>query len=118
MIVGSLPRNTCGVIVQDSLGDVVAFKLHMDIGKFWERICFVERLVMRHYKETRQPATKDNAMARAMSFLVRLKTQGPQGIMNSKSDFFAVSQTDLSSELRNESELFAATAAVLFTAAR
>ena len=118
VIVGSLPRNTCGVLVLDSLGDVVAFKLHLDIGKFWERICFIERLVIKHYKESRKPTSADSAVARAVSFLMKLKFQGPEGIMNSKSDYFAVSQIGLASELRNDSELFASTAAVLYTAGR
>lgn len=118
VIVGSLPRNTCGVIVLDSLGDVVAFKIHMDSGKFWERISFVERLVMQHYKETRQPATKDNTMTRAVSFLRRLKNQGPEGIMSSEFDLFAISQADFSSELEDERDLFASTTTVLYAAGR
>ncbi|MHA1966119.1 MAG: hypothetical protein ACW97G_16205 [Candidatus Thorarchaeota archaeon] len=46
VIVGSLPKNTCGVFVLDSLGDVVAFKLHLDVSTFWERISFVEKLIV------------------------------------------------------------------------
>ncbi|MHA2323125.1 MAG: hypothetical protein ACXACG_15950 [Candidatus Thorarchaeota archaeon] len=61
VIVGSLPKNTCGVFVLDSLGDVVAFKLHLDVSTFWERISFVEKLVVEHYKETRKPIGKDRS---------------------------------------------------------
>ena len=118
VIVGSLPRNTCGVFVLDSLGDVVAFKVHMDLGMFWERILFVEKLVMQHYKDTRKPMSKDSATARAVAFLMRLKIEGPKGIMSSDSDYFAVSRTELTDELCEENELLATTAVVLYAAGR
>lgn len=118
VIVGSLPRNTCGVFVLDSLGDVVAFKLHMTISKFWERIIFVERLVVEHYKDTRKPLSKDSATARAVAFLMKLKIEGPKGIMSSKSDYFAVSRTDLASELIEGDDILASTAAIIYAAGR
>ena len=118
VIVGSLPRSTCGVFILDSLGDVVAFKVHMDVGMFWQRISFVEKLVMEYYKETRKPISKDSATARAVAFLVRLKMEGPRGIMSSDSDYFAVSRTELTDELCEENDLLASTAAVLYAAGR
>ena len=118
VIVGSLPKNTCGVFVLDSLGDVVAFKLHCEVSVFWERISFVERLVIEHYKDTRTPISKDTASARAFAFLVRLKMEGPKGIMSSESDYFAVSRTELTDELCESTDPLAATAAVLYAASR
>jgi len=118
VIVGSLPKNTCGVFVLDSLGDVVAFKLHLDVDIFWERISFVERLVVEHYKDTRKPIDKDSASIRAVSFLMRLKKEGPSGIMSSESDYFAVSRTELTDELCESNDLLATTAAVLYAAGR
>jgi hypothetical protein len=118
VIVGSLPRNTCGVFVLDSLGDIVAFKIHMDVGMFWQRISFVEKLVIAHYKDTRKPISKDSAISRAVAFLVRLKIEGPEGIMNSDSDYFAVSRTALTDELIEENEILASTAAVIYAAGR
>ncbi len=118
VIVGSLPRNTCGVFVLDSLGDIVAFKLHLDVAAFWERISFVERLVVEHYKDTRKPISKDSATARVVSFLMRLKIEGPRGIMSSKSDYFAVSRTNLTKDLHEVNELLASTAVVLYAAGR
>lgn len=118
VIVGSLPRSTCGVFVLDSLGDVVAFKVHMDVGMFWQRISFVEKLVMVHYKETRKPISKDSATSRAIAFLVRLKIEGPEGIMRADSDYFAVSRTELTDELCEEHELLATTTTVLYAAGR
>jgi hypothetical protein len=118
VIVGSLPQNACGILVLDSLGDVIAFKLHLDIAKFWERICFVERLVMKHYKESRKPISTDDATARAVSFLMRLKHQGPEGVMSSQSDYFVVSQKESINDINDDSELFASTSAVLYAAGR
>jgi hypothetical protein len=118
VIVGSLPRDTCGVFILDSLGDVVAFKLHCEASAFWERITFVERLVIEHYKDTRKPISKDSATARAVAFLMRLKMEGPKGIMSSESDYFAVSRTDLTRELSESSNLLETTTAVLYAAGR
>jgi hypothetical protein len=118
VIVGSLPRDTCGVFILDSLGDVVAFKLHCEASAFWERITFVERLVIEHYKDTRKPISKDSATARAVAFLMRLKMEGPKGIMSSESDYFAVSRTDLPRELSESSNLLETTTAVLYAAGR
>jgi hypothetical protein len=118
VIVGSLPRDTCGVFILDSLGDVVAFKLHCEASAFWERITFVERLVIEHYKDTRKPISKDSATARAVAFLIRLKMEGPKGIMSSESDYFAVSRTGLTRELSESSNLLETTTAVLYAAGR
>lgn len=118
VIVGSLPRNSCGVFIMDSLGDIVAFKLHLDVATFWERINFVERLVAEHYRETRKPLGKESATARAIAFLMRLKFEGPKGIMRAKSDYFAVSRTNLASELRAGTDLLSTTSAVIYAAGR
>ena len=118
VIVGSLPKNTCGVFILDSLGDIVAFKLHLDVATFWERINFVERLVMENYRETRKPLGKESATARAVAFLMRLKFEGPQGIMRAASDYFAVSRTELTEELSEGTDLLTSTAAVIYAAGR
>jgi hypothetical protein len=118
VIVGSLPRNTCGVFVLDSLGDIIAFKLHIDVDAFWDRIGFVEKLVVEHYKETRKPLGKESATARAIAFLMRLKFSGPQGIMSSASDYFAVSRSELDDEIPEGSDILSTTAAVIYAAGR
>ncbi|MHA2359826.1 MAG: hypothetical protein ACXAB5_06110 [Candidatus Thorarchaeota archaeon] len=115
VIVGSLPRNTCGVFVLDSLGDVVAFKLHQVVSAFWERIAFVEKLVAEHYKDSRKPIGKSSATARAVAFLMRLKIEGPKGIMSSATDYFAVSRCEPDGVSESPLE---STAAILYCAAR
>jgi hypothetical protein len=102
----------------DSLGDIVAFKLHLDAATFWERINFVERLVMENYRETRKPLGKESATARAVAFLMRLKFEGPRGIMRTASDYFAVSRTELTEELTEGTDLLTSTAAVIYAAGR
>lgn len=114
VIVGSLPKNTCGVFVLDSLGDVIAFKLHQEVSTFWERIAFVERLVATHYKDTRKPIGRTSATARAVAFLMKLKMEGPKGIMSS-SDLFAVSRCD---PLETTDNVLDSTAAIIYSAAR
>lgn len=115
VIVGSLPKNTCGVFVLDSLGDVVAFKLHQEVSTFWERIAFVEKLVAEHYKDSRKPIGRASATARAVAFLMRLKLEGPKGIMSSETDFFAVSRCD---PTEVTGSVLDSTAAILYSAAR
>lgn len=115
-IIGSLPGNTCGVFILDSLGDVLTFKLHQSVSTFWERIKFVERLVIEHFKDTRKPLNAITASSRAIAFLMRLKLNGPEGIMSSKLDYFAVSRTSLDDESENV-DFVATTAAVLYCAA-
>ncbi|MHA1137453.1 MAG: hypothetical protein ACTSSE_13290 [Candidatus Thorarchaeota archaeon] len=116
VIVRSLPKNTCGVFVLDSLGDILAFKLHKEISTFWERIDFIEKLVLEHYKDTRKPLSKISASSKAVAFLMKLKLEGPEGIMNSESDYFAVSRTDCAQEDK-KTDLLSSTAAVLYCAA-
>ncbi|TFG30126.1 hypothetical protein EU528_08655 [Candidatus Thorarchaeota archaeon] len=115
IIIGSLPRNTCGVFILDSLGDILAFKFHLDIGSFWKRIRFVERLIVEEYKDTRKPLSKISASSLAVAFLIRLKMRGPDGIMNSKSDYFAVSRTDLEGHCES-ADLLTLASAVLYCA--
>jgi len=115
VIIGSLPENTCGVFVLDSLGDVIAFKLHLDVNTFWAKIGFVEKLITEEYKETRKPLSKFSASSKAVAFLMRLKLQGPAGIISSESDYFAVSQVDFDN--RESVNQLAAMASVLYCAA-
>ena len=114
-IIGSLPGNTCGVFVLDSLGDVSAFKFHQDVSTFWERIRFVERLVSEQYKESKKSISIDGASSRAVAFLLRLKMEGPQGIMISKTDYFAISRIDQDVDCESK-DFLATTAVVLYCA--
>ncbi len=114
-IIGSLPENTCGVFVLDSLGDVIAFKLHFDVGSFWSKIDFIKKLVTDEYKESRKPLSGFSVSSKAVAFLMRLKLRGPAGIMSSESDYFAVSQPD--TENMENTDLLATTTALLYYAA-
>jgi len=114
-IIGSLPKNTCGVLVLDSLGDVIAFKLHLDVNTFWAKIGFVKKLIAEEFKETRKPLSRFSISSKAIAFLMRLKLKGPEGIMNSESDYFAVSQAD--TETRESDDFLASTTTFLYCAA-
>lgn len=116
VIIGSLPRNSCGIFMLDSLGDVLAFRLYQDVKSFWNKIEFVERLILKHYRDTRKPLNIANVSSIVVAFLIRLKLKGPKGIMNSESDYFAVSRTDLA-EPHEDIRLLSTTIAVLYCAA-
>ena len=115
IIIGSLPKNTCSVFILDSLGDILAFKFHLEIKSFWKRIGFVKKLIVEECKDTRKPLSKIGASSRAVAFLMRLKMRGPEGIMNSKDDYFAISRIDLESHCES-ANLLAMTSAVLYCA--
>lgn len=114
-IVGSIPLNACGVLILDSLGDVITFKLHKEIYAFWERINSVEKIVADNYRNTRKPLSKSGATARATAFLVRLRNDGTEGVMRDKKDFFAVSLTDAAKTAVSIEDYLESTAAILYT---
>ena len=114
VIVGSIPMNACGILILDSLGDVVTFKLHKEIYAFWERISFVEKIVAENYRDTRKPLSKSGAMGRVVAFLVRLKNEGTEGVLRDKKDYFAISLTDAAKAGATEDHL-ESTAAILYS---
>jgi hypothetical protein len=115
-IVGSIPLNTCGVMILDSLGDVITFKLYREIYAFWARIKSIEKIVEENYRSTRKPLSKNGAMARATAFLIRLRNDGSEGVMRDKRDFFAVSLTEASTTAVSIEDYLESTAAILYTA--
>jgi hypothetical protein len=114
-IVGSIPLNTCGVMILDSLGDVITFKLHKEVHSFWERINSVERVVAENYRDSRKPLNRNSAIGRATAFLIRLRNEGTDGVMRDKRDFFAVSLTDAAKTAVSIEDYLESTAAILYT---
>ncbi len=90
-----LPQNTCGVILIDSQGRVVAFKLFHGIQEFWERIDFIENIALKYQKESQRRLPEAIVLGKAIVFLARLRSMGPESILSEdNSDFFAVGFTD------------------------
>jgi hypothetical protein len=113
-IVGSIPLSACGVLILDSLGDVITFKLHKEIYAFWERISFIEKIVADNYRDTRKPLSKNGAMGRVVAFLVRLRNEGTEGVLRDEKDYFAISLTDAARAGTIENHL-ESTAAILYS---
>ena len=114
VIVGSIPMDTCGVFILDSLGDVITFKMHREVYTFWERINFVEKIVAENYRNTRKPLSKNGAMGRVVAFLVRLRNEGTEGVLRDEKDYFAISLTDAARMGTTENHL-ESTAAILYS---
>ncbi len=114
VIVGSIPLDTCGVFILDSLGDIITFKMHQEVYSFWERIGFVEKMVAENYRDTRKPLSKNGAMGRVVAFLMRLRNDGTEGVLRDEKDYFAVSLTD-DARVGNIENHLESTAAILYS---
>jgi hypothetical protein len=111
-----LPQHTCGAIVIDSNGEVVAFKLHRGIRAFWARLGFIQKLVANLYQKGSEPLGKATALAKAVVFLARLRDTGPEGILDrSKSDYFAIGFTDIPTRKEAFSTSLGSTAHILYS---
>ena len=116
-IILGLPQNSCGVIVLNSEGDVVAFKLHRGIRAFWARLGFIQKLVVNLYERESEPIGKATALAKAVVFLAKLRDAGPEGIMsNSKFDYLAIGFTDIPTQQEAFSNTLGSTAHILYSA--
>ncbi len=115
-IIMGLPQHTCGAIILDSDGEVVAFKLHRGIRAFWARLGFIQRLVADLYERGREPIGKAVALAKAVVFLARLRDSGPEGVMGkSNSDYFAIGFTDIPTAKEAFANTLGSTESILFS---
>ncbi len=117
-IIMGLPQHTCGAIVIDSSGEVVAFKLYRGIRAFWARLGFIQRIVANLYEKGSALLGKATAIAKAVVFLARLRDTGPEGVMGkSKSDYFAIGFTDIPTRQEAFSNSLGSTAHILYSTA-
>jgi hypothetical protein len=115
-IIMGLPQHSCGAIILNSEGEVVAFKLHRGIRAFWARLGFIQKLVVELYKKESKPIGKATALAKAVVFLARLRDAGPEGIMNnSRFDYFAIGFTDIPTQQEAFSNSLGSTAHILYS---
>ncbi|RDE15686.1 MAG: hypothetical protein C4K48_03660 [Candidatus Thorarchaeota archaeon] len=117
VIVGSIPMNSCGVLILDSLGDVITFKLHQEVSAFWERINFVEKIVAENYRDTRKPLSRASATARVVAFLMRLRNDGTEAVVTERTNYFVVSLTDAAKQAGTIQNYLESTAAILYSSA-
>ncbi|MFW9967551.1 MAG: hypothetical protein ACFFEA_10395 [Candidatus Thorarchaeota archaeon] len=116
-IIMGLPQHSCGVIILNSKGDVVAFKLYRGIRAFWARLGFIQKLMVSLYDKESEPINKAIALANAVVFLARLRDAGPEAIMsNSRFDYFAIGFTDIPTHQEAFSNSLGATAHILYSA--
>jgi hypothetical protein len=69
----SLPENTCGVVVVDSNGEVVALEMYRKPQAFWKRSGFIESFAVEHYDVKKKPVEGEAAWSSAVQMLFKLK---------------------------------------------
>jgi len=69
----SLPKETCGVIVVDSNGEVVALEMYRKPQAFWKRSGFLESFAVEHYDVKKALVAGDTAKNSAIQLLLKLK---------------------------------------------
>ncbi|MHA2359056.1 MAG: ARPP-1 family domain-containing protein [Candidatus Thorarchaeota archaeon] len=69
----SLPKETCGVIVVDSNGEVVALEMYRKSHAFWKRSGFLESFAVEHYDVKKTPVEGETAWSSALQMLLKLK---------------------------------------------
>jgi hypothetical protein len=69
----SLPKETCGVIVVDSNGEVVALEMYRKPQAFWKRSGFLESFAVEHYDVSKAPVEGEAAFSSALQLLFKLK---------------------------------------------
>jgi hypothetical protein len=79
-----LPGNTCGVLVLDSQGMVVALSLHLHVRTFWLRIDQVVDLICKYYNPRGLLLDKMTALVSATLFLARLRGVNPKEVISTK----------------------------------
>ena len=79
-----LPGNTCGVLILDSKGMVVALSLHLHVRTFWECIGQVVDLICKYYDPRGLLLDKMTALVSATLFLARLRGVNPKEVIATK----------------------------------
>ena len=97
-IKSSLPEGTCGLIVIDSEGSVLAFELYRNSNSFKQRKGFIESLAMLEQKE-KKPLEGEAAWSRGLQLLFRMKELGDEEVISKKdSDTIHIGFDDLRGE--------------------
>jgi hypothetical protein len=77
----ALPDGTCGLIVIDSDGSVLAFEIYRSANSFSQRKGFIESLAMLDQKE-KKPMEGEAAWSRGLQLLFRMKDLGDEEVVS------------------------------------
>ncbi len=95
----SLPKETCGVIVVDSNGEVVALEMYRKPHAFWKRSGFLESFAIEHYDVKKAPVEGEAAWSSALQLLFKLKDIDEESVVAKEdSDNAVIGLEDLKGE--------------------
>ncbi len=77
-IKSNLPKNTCGLIIVDKTGEVVAVELYRRPKAFEKRLGFIESVLMEFSDPEHSALEKEAAWAKAVQLLLSLKDMTPE----------------------------------------
>ena len=80
----SLPKETCGVIIIDSSGEVVALEMYRKPQAFWKRSGFLESYAIEHYDVKKSPVEGEVAWSSALQLLFKLKDIDDEDVSSSE----------------------------------
>lgn len=69
----TLPKDTCGLVIIDSKGEVVALELYRRTQAFWKRAGFLESIILEHSNAEARELEGEVAWSKALQFIFRLR---------------------------------------------
>jgi hypothetical protein len=108
---GSLPENTCGVIVVDSKGDAVAFEMYRRPQAFHKRAGYLESLTVELFDIEKKPLEAEAAWSSALQLLLKMKEIDVDSVVSKEDSESAIIGLD---ELRGEAVLAPGSESILY----
>jgi hypothetical protein len=106
-----LPENTCGVVVIDSKGEVVAFKMYRRPQAFRKRAGYLESLTVELYDVEKKPLEGEAAWSSALQLLLKMKEIDDDSVASKTESENAIIGLD---ELKGEAVLAPGSESILY----
>jgi hypothetical protein len=73
----SLPKDTCGLVILDAKGEVIALELYRRSQAFWKREGFLESIILEYSNVEAKELEGEVAWSKALQFIFRLRDMDP-----------------------------------------
>jgi hypothetical protein len=108
---GSLPKDTCGVIVVDSKGEAVAFEMYRRPQSFNKRAGYLESLTVELFDIEKKPLEGEAAWSSALQLLLKMKEIDEDNVASKEDSESTIIGLD---ELRGEAVLAPGSESILY----
>lgn len=108
---GSLPENTCGVIVIDSKGEAVAFEMYRRPQAFNKRAGYLESLTVELFDVEKSPLENEAAWSSALQLLLKMREIDDESVASKEGSGNAIIGLN---ELRGEAVLAPGNESILY----